>query len=140
VFELTVRIAFSLLVVLGIMWGLARVVRRPLGVRRAGTVAVLGRQQLSKGASVAIVKVADRAFLLGVTDGQVSMLAEVDPATVEETHPEPAVQRTSIPLDSLSALPTRPAAPNGALAGSVLSGQTWSQALRFLRERTIGTP
>ena len=131
-FELTVRIAFSLLVVLGIMWGLAKVARRPLGVRRAGVLAVLGRQQLSKGASVAIVRVADRALVLGVTDGQVNLLGEVDPAMIEEYRPEPAVQRTPVSLESLTAAPAVPTS-NGALAGSVLSAQTWSQTLRVLR-------
>jgi flagellar protein FliO/FliZ len=143
VFELTVRIVFSLLVVLALMWGLARMARRPLGMRRAGAVAVLGRQQLSKGASVAIVRVVDRALVLGVTDGQVTLLGEADLAAVEEYQPEPTVRREAVSLDELSGLrPTAsvPAQPTGALAGSVLSAQTWAHAMRFLRERTVRTP
>jgi len=66
-FELVLRIGFSLFVVLGLMWALARVVRRPLGAGRThGQLAVLNRQQLTRGAAVTVVKVADRAMILGV--------------------------------------------------------------------------
>ncbi|HEX5198444.1 MAG TPA: flagellar biosynthetic protein FliO [Actinoplanes sp.] len=87
-FELVLRIGFSLFVVLGLMWVLARVVRRPLGVGRAhGQLAVLNRQQLTRGAAVTVVKVADRAMVLGVTEQQVSFLGDADIADFE-SHPE----------------------------------------------------
>jgi len=87
-FELVLRIGFSLFVVLGLMWALARVVRRPLGVGRAhGQLAVLNRQQLTRNAAVTVVKVADRAMILGVTEQQVSFLGEADIAAFEH-HPE----------------------------------------------------
>jgi flagellar protein FliO/FliZ len=145
VFELIIRIAFSLLVVLALMWGLARVARRPLGARRTGVLTVLSRQQLSKGASVAIVKVVDRAMVLGVTDGQVTLLGEADLAAIEAFQAGPAVLREAVSLDELNGAvaPTAAAAPStvagsGPLAGSVLSSQTWSQTLRFLRGRMVG--
>jgi len=86
-FELVLRIGFSLFVVLGLMWALARVVRRPLGVGRAhGQLAVLNRQQLTRGAAVTVVKVADRAMILGITEQQVSFLGEADLTEFEEHH------------------------------------------------------
>jgi len=113
-FELVLRIGFSLFVVLGLMWALARVVRRPLGVGRAhGQLAVLNRQQLTRGAAVTVVKVADRAMILGVTEQQVSFLGEADIAEFEHhpeqrdhvehpgTHPEAAVGRLDRTLDYL---------------------------------------
>lgn len=100
-FEIAVRIVFSLLVVLGLMWALARLARRPLGLRRGGMVTVLGRQQLSRGASVAVVRVVDRALVLGITDAQVTLLGETDLEAIEEYQPEPAVHRTAVSLDEL---------------------------------------
>ena len=78
-FELVLRIGFSLFVVLGLMWALARVVRRPAGAGRAhGRLAVLNRQQLTRGAAVTVVRVADRAMILGITDQHVSLLGEAE--------------------------------------------------------------
>src|SRR2546421_12187413 len=76
--ELVLRIGFSLLVVLGLLWVLAKLARRPLAGRGGGTVAVLARQQITRGATVAVVRVLDRALIVGVTDGQVNLLGEAD--------------------------------------------------------------
>ena len=111
-FELLIRIAFALLVVLGLMWGLARLARRPLGGRGGGALEVLARQQLSRGSSVAVVRVADRALVLGVCDAGVSLLAAADLTQFEEPPPPP---RTG---------------------GSELSPATWRQAAAFVRGRT----
>jgi flagellar protein FliO/FliZ len=140
VIELTLRIVFSLLVVLALMWGIAKLVRRPLGTRRGGLIDVLGRQQLSRGASVAVVRVADRAMVLGVTDGHVTLLAETDLAAVEEYQPEAPVRRESLSVESLGNSRNRTApvvSPDGSLAGSILSTRTWAQTRDFLRERRV---
>jgi flagellar protein FliO/FliZ len=128
--ELLLRIAFSLLVVLALMWGLAKVARRPLARRGAGTgLAVLSRQQLTRNSSVAVVQVAGRALILGVTDSQVSMLAEADLADVRQEIDEPA-RREAVEL-----APAR--MPAGPLPGSLLSPHTWVQTLNVVRERTV---
>jgi flagellar protein FliO/FliZ len=140
VIELTIRIVFSLLVVVALMWGMAKLARKPLGIRRGGgLIEVLGRQQLSRGASVAVVRVADKALVLGVTDGRVSLIAETDLAAVEEYEPEAPVRREPLSLESLDSQPGPSAAsrPAGALGGSVLSRTTWTQTMQFLRERTV---
>ena len=95
-FELVLRIGLSLFVVLGMMWGLARLVRRPLTGRGHGALVVLNRQQLSRGAAVTVVKVADRVMVLGVTDQQVSLLGEADVADFEKPPPE---QRDHVDLE-----------------------------------------
>jgi flagellar protein FliO/FliZ len=87
--ELVLRVLCSLTVVFAILWALARLVRRPLGGRGAGTVTVVARQQLSRGSSVAVVKVADRALVLGVSDAGVSLLADADAALFPEPQPVP---------------------------------------------------
>jgi flagellar protein FliO/FliZ len=120
--EMVLRIGFSLLVVLGLLWLLGRVIRRPLAGRAAGALAVLARQQVTRGASVALVRVVDRALILGVTDGHVTLLGEAELAALSvpaDEHREPV-----------------PGQPSGRLDGSVLSPHTWSQTVEFLRSRT----
>ena len=138
-FELVLRIGFSLLVVLGMMWGLARVVRRPLS-RGHGALVVLNRQQLTRGAAVAVVRVADRAMILGVTEQQVNLLGEAD---VEAFEKHPHEHRDALPVDPelgpvADELPGRhPAAHrHGRLDGSLLSPRTWTSTIDFLRDRT----
>ena len=139
-FELVLRIGFSLFVVLGMMWGLARVVRRPLS-RGHGALVVLNRQQLTRGAAVAVVRVANRAMILGVTDQQVSLLGEADVEDFEK-HPHEHRDHLSVDPELGSAvddeLPGRhPAAPrHGRLDGSLLSPRTWASTVDFLRDRT----
>jgi flagellar protein FliO/FliZ len=132
-FELALRIGFSLLIIMGLMWALARVVRRPLGSGRPhGQLAVLNRQQLTRGAAVAVVKVADRAMILGVTDQQVSLLGEAD---IEAFERHPVEHRDHVALDS--DLPdAHPLGAPGRLDGSLLSPRTWGATLSFLRDRT----
>lgn len=145
--ELVIRIAFSLAVVLGLMWGLAKLARRPLTGRGGAALAVLTRQQLSRGSSIAVVRVADRALVVGVTDGQVTLLTETDLETVERQLAGPAAERRdAIALADAETGPARPTttgtpdevvAPGGRLAGSLLSPRTWTSTLDFLRERTV---
>ncbi|GII26154.1 flagellar biosynthetic protein FliO [Planosporangium mesophilum] len=134
--ELTIRIIFSLLVVVALMWGMAKLARKPLGIRKGGgLIEVLGRQQLSRGSSVAVVRIADKAMVLGVTDGQVSLIAETELSVIEEYQPEVALKRESLSLESLDS--PAPIGTAGPLTGSALSVDTWKQTLKFLRERTV---
>jgi flagellar protein FliO/FliZ len=131
-FELVLRIGFSLAVVLGLMWALARVVRRPLGVGRPhGQLAVLNRQQLTRGATVFVVKVADRAVVLGVTDQHVTSLGEADIADFEKHPPE---RRDHVHLDD--ELPT--AHPETEHAGRLdrTFAHPFGSTIDFLRDRT----
>jgi len=146
--ELVLRIGFSLAVIMGLLWGLARIVRRPLGGHRgSGPLAVLDRHQLSRGAAVTVVRVADRAVILGVTDQQVSFLGEADLKAFEHHGPErrdhievapDMVPDDALPLAPDSGLlpPAHPTTPPGRLDGSLLSPRTWASTLDFIRDRT----
>jgi flagellar protein FliO/FliZ len=142
--ELTLKILFSLGIVLVLMWTIARVVRKPLRGRASGTLAVLARQQLSRSASVAVVRVAGQALVVGVTDAQVSLLSETDLAAFEQAQAaQPVERRSPVPLNEESPRPRHakpepawPAQPSGPLGGSALSPRTWLQTVEFLRERT----
>jgi flagellar protein FliO/FliZ len=140
-FELVLRIGFSLLVVFGLLWGLAKVARRGgVGKRGSGSLSVLNRQSLSRGSSVAIVQVADRALILGVTDTQVSLLGETDlDAFGHEPHQAHKKRDplAIVPDDVLPPVyPTVLPHHGGKLDGSVLSPRTWGSTLDFLRDRT----
>jgi flagellar protein FliO/FliZ len=140
VIELVLRITLSLLIVLGLMWGLARLAKRPLARRGGGVLDVLSRQQLSRTSSVAVIRVADRALIVGITDTQISLLGEADLAAVERQLAEPGERRAAVPLDPTTPAPT--IVPGlgleqpGRLDGSVLSPKTWRSLADFLRERT----
>lgn len=123
--EMILRIGFSLLVVVGLLWLLGKAVRRPLGGRAAGALSVLARQQVTRGATVALVRVVDRALILGVTDGHVTLLGETDLAALSVPAPAAADERRE-------PVPVQP----GRLDGSVLSPRTWTQTVEFLRSRT----
>jgi flagellar protein FliO/FliZ len=120
--QIAVNMFLALALVLGLMWFLARLVRRPLGGRSAGATAVLARQPLTRGASVAVVRVGGRAFVLGVTDQNVTLLAEADPAAIEAAVNPPHEIREQIPLD-----------PAGPFTGSALSLSTWRRAVDAVR-------
>jgi len=139
-FELVLRIGFSLLVVFGLMWGLAKVARRGgVGRRGSGNLSVLNRQSLTRGSSVAVVQVADRALILGVTDTQVSLLGETDldafghePHGRHEPHDPAGGTAGVLPVMHPTVLPHH----GGKLDGSLLSPRTWGSTLDFLRDRT----
>ncbi|WP_433792346.1 flagellar biosynthetic protein FliO [Actinoplanes sp. CA-252034] len=135
--SLTLRVIASLLVVLMLMWLLAKAVRRPYTSRREGILAVLNRQQLSRGSAVAVVRVADRALVLGITEQQVSLLGETD-IDAFETEPEEHRDHMELESDGLHAkLPGRhPRSLGGRLDGSLLSPKTWVSTIEFLRDRT----
>jgi flagellar protein FliO/FliZ len=155
VFELLLRIGFSLIVVFVLMWGIAKVVRRPLAGRNGDLLAVVARQQMTRGASVAVVRVADRALIVGVTDNQVTLLGETTIEALEAPQQAAPARRSPIQLvadappalaeaEVITELPARPALPRqaapaqaGRLTGSLLSPATWAQTIEFLRERTV---
>ena len=134
-FELALRIGFSLLVILILMWALARAVRRPLGSGRhhGHVLAVLNRQQLTRGAAVTVVRVGDRAIVLGVTDTQVSLLGEADLEDFEIHHPS---HRDHVEVEGGGLPSAHPVPARGRLDGSLLSPRTWTSTIDFLRDRT----
>ncbi|MGZ4484249.1 MAG: FliO/MopB family protein [Nocardioidaceae bacterium] len=118
--ELVVRVTLSLAAVLGLFWLVARGASRRMAGASRGVVRVRGRQALSRTSSVAVVEVGDRVLVLGVSDGGVRLLTELDPeevadpAAAEDARPDPA---------------TRPSAVTGSpLSGSLLAPATWRQA------------
>jgi flagellar protein FliO/FliZ len=91
--ELTVRLVFSLAVVLGLLMLCARLAGRRFQGRQDTMVQVVHRQHISRNASVSVVNVAGRVLVLGSTDSEVRLLTELDPNEVDGST-ETAVART----------------------------------------------
>lgn len=126
--ELTVRLVASLAVVVGLMLLLARLVGKRYGARAGAPVQVLHRQPLSRSASVAVITVGARVLVVGTTDHQVSLLTELDPEELVDV--DLALGGTEEgDADADPDVVRAPAAADGALAGSLLSTQTWRQAI-----------
>ena len=77
--ELTLRLVFSLAVVLGLLLLLARLGSRRFKGQRGAIVRVLHRQPLTRTTSVSVVSVGSRILVLGTTEHQVRVLTELDP-------------------------------------------------------------
>ncbi len=88
--ELTIRLVASLAIVVGLLLLLARLGARRFSGSSKAVVHVLHRQQLSKASALAVVSVGSRVLVLGTTDHQVSLLAELEPADLEPADLEPA--------------------------------------------------
>jgi flagellar protein FliO/FliZ len=138
---LLLRVGLSLAVVIGLMWLAARALRGAVGGRGAGVVEVVAREALGRGSSVAVVRIADKALVLGVTDGHVSLLGETDLAAIEASR-TPS-RRTSAPVALGADGPEQllagsdPTATRGRLDGSILSPRTWRRAVEAVRDRTV---
>lgn len=147
--ELTVRLVLSLSLIVGILLLLTRLGARRFSGRHGSLIRVVHRQALTRGASVAVVTVGSRILVLGTTEHQVNVLSELDPDELElaeladliiqdEDDAVPASDGPAVVTEqparrsrgahrsaSTAAAPPTP----GALAGSVLSLQTWRQAI-----------
>lgn len=152
--ELVIRVVFSLAVVFGLIWLVARTSTRKFGGAARSMVRVVARQPLARTASLAVVEVGDRVLVVGVSENGVSLLTEMDPDELpaREIAPEIAPATAAV-AEAGAVLPTgarrlgpvlgaprrgkrRADGPTGGieglagtgLNGSVLSGQTWRQA------------
>lgn len=129
-----VRLVLSLAFVAVVLLVAARMAKkRGLG-RGASLVEVLARQPLTRTSSVNVIRVADRVFLVGSTEQQISLLAEMDDEAVTDAMAVPleAVDGTRAPTAIASAAPVP-----GMVAGSVFDRSQWSAFVQSLREKTV---
>lgn len=142
--ELALRLVASLAVVVGLLLLLQRFAARRFQGRAGATIQVVQRQALSRGSGVAVVTVAGRILVLGTTEQQVTLLTELDADELELDLADPFGSALTPEYDTATAeeqpvrvVPAHRATPaqtkDGLLAGSVLSPETWRQALRVTR-------
>lgn len=106
-FEVIVRLAASLAMVVAIILVAAKVLRRRGGLRLGRShdgprLDVLDRTSLTRNASVAVVRVGGRGLVVGITDQSVSLLSEA-PELIDRYESQHELSRSSSsPLEQLS--------------------------------------
>ena len=130
--ELAVRLILSLSVVLGLLLLLARIGGRKFRGKGDAMVQILHRQHLTRGSTISVVSVGSRVLVLGTTEQQVRVLTELDPDEIDVPVADLALEQDEQPKTALVSVPSR---GNTALAGSVLSAETWKQALAAATRR-----
>ncbi|SET96871.1 flagellar biosynthetic protein FliO [Geodermatophilus poikilotrophus] len=126
---MVIRLVLSLAFIGGVLWFAARVAKKRGIGQGNGLIEVVARQRMGRASSVSVVRIADRVLVVGSTEEQVTLLAEVDGDVVEEAIAERR-------LAAQPALTGGPGAP-GALAGSVFDRNGWTTFVSQLRERTV---
>ena len=123
---MVIRLVLSLAFIGAVLWFAARVAQKRGIGQGNGLIEVVARQRMGRASTVSVVRIADRVLVVGATEEQVTLLAEMDGDVVEEALAErrPAAQ------------PAVAGAP-GALAGSVFDRNSWTTFVSQLRERTV---
>ena len=94
---LTLRFVVSLAVVIGLIWGLARVKKR-VSPKGAGSINLVSKVPVSKKGSLLLVEVGGKTMMLGATDTSITLLSVIDTAAdIEESKED----RRPVSLDSL---------------------------------------
>jgi flagellar protein FliO/FliZ len=140
---LVLRVALSLALVLLLLWFLARRLGGRAGPSRAVPIDVVGRRALARRSGVAVVEVAGRLLLLGVSDGGVRLVADLgqppraapDPLDAGVLEPSPLLADPPAPPVVAGAPAAGPPDFAGVLAGSVLDKETWARARQALTGR-----
>jgi len=131
---LALRVLLSLAAVLGVIWYAQKKISKGTKARQGKTITVVGRQGVGAKASVAVIDVDGKRFLLGVTEHAVSILHTSDaPAAPAEAFA--AALETESPGAPAAIAAAKSIRPPGSspLAGSLLSADTWRRAFASLR-------
>ncbi|GAA2695912.1 MULTISPECIES: flagellar biosynthetic protein FliO [Actinosynnema] len=125
--ETALRVVIALVVVFGLMWGLGKLVRnKPVGGKLGGRgLQVLDRAQLTRNSMVAVVRVHDKALVIGVADGGVNLLMSTDAQEYAEAGER--VERVALDVERLRETAADDEAKRGL--GSVPVGEALGRLL-----------
>jgi flagellar protein FliO/FliZ len=135
-----IRLVLSLAFIAVVLLFAARVAqKRGLG-QGNGLIEVVARQRMGRASTLNVVRIADVVLVVGATEEQITLLAEVDSDAVEAALRERRVPAhvggaDDVATDHIPALGARPTSP--ALAGSVFDRNGWGSFVTQLRERTV---
>lgn len=160
---MVLRVIVSLVAVFGLLFYLRKRVLTRFGSPRASQLSVVERQGLGPKSSVVLLDVQGRRYLLGVAESSISVLDSfeapepVETDALEQVNAQPTMaersrafaahlstmRQGSVPANDPGADGSAvndqgtPAAlsstPSGALAGSILSPDTWRRAVAAVR-------
>jgi flagellar protein FliO/FliZ len=105
-----------------------------------GLIEVVARQRMGRTSTVNVVRIADVVLVIGATEEQVTLLAEVDAGAVDQALRErrPATRLGAVePVEDGGSPALAARSSNGALAGSVFDRQGWGTFVHQVRERTV---
>jgi flagellar protein FliO/FliZ len=143
---MVIRLFLSLAFVGGVLWFAARLAKkRGLGGTGNGLIEVVARQRMGRASTVNVVRIGDVCLVVGATEEQVTLLAEVDPETVDAAVRSKQAPRALAPVheeDDEGYQPVvRPRVTartsSGALNGSVFDKKGWGSFMTELREKTV---
>ena len=137
-----VRLVLCLAFVGGVLLFASRVAQKRGIGGTTGVIEVVARQRMGRSSSISVLRVAGRVLVVGSTEEQVTLLAEVEDDELQTalTAAVPPA-RTGGGDGTGERSPGRPArggsGGSGVLAGSVLDRGTWTSVVQELRERTV---
>ncbi|SDF25983.1 flagellar protein FliO/FliZ [Blastococcus aurantiacus] len=159
-----IRLILSLAFIGGVLLFAARLAKkRGLG-QGNGLIEVVARHRLGRTSTLNVVRIADVVLVVGATEEQVTLLAEIDSDSIDDALHErtPVRQLPSAthdddlgrhhddlgrhhdehldPRHELDRGPRVARPSTGALAGSVLDRQGWGNLVDQMRERTVRRP
>ena len=133
-----IRLILSLAFIAAVLFFAARLAqKRGLG-QGNGVIEVIARQRMGRASTVNVIRVADLVLVVGATEEQVTVLAEVDPAALDEALAErrPPPRLHAAPAEG-AATAVAPRGTPAALSGSVFDRAGWGTLVNSLRERTV---
>jgi flagellar protein FliO/FliZ len=140
-----IRLILSLgFIAVVLLWAARLAKKKGLG-QGNGLIEIVARQRMGRSSTVNVVRIADVVLVIGATEEQITLLAEVDSEVVDSAL---AVRRVPAPRSTGDGVapagvvgPTRAArTSSGALAGSVFDVAGWGSFMHQLRERTVRKP
>ncbi|MGZ6871663.1 MAG: FliO/MopB family protein [Blastococcus sp.] len=106
-----------------------------------GLIEVVARQRMGRTSTVNVVRIADVVLVVGATEEQVTLLAEVDSdavdAALRERRPPARLGAVGSPAEDGDSPARAARVSSGALAGSVFDRNGWGTFVNQLRERTV---
>ena len=139
-----IRLILSLGFIAVVLFYAARLAKKKGLGQGNGLIEVISRQRLGRSSTVNVVRIADVVLVIGATEEQVTLLAEVDSEAVDAALAE---RRVPAPRPAADAAVPGGAAPapvarssTGVLAGSVFDRAGWGTLVHQLRERTVRKP
>jgi flagellar protein FliO/FliZ len=143
-----IRLILSLgFIAVVLLWAARLAKKKGLG-QGNGLIEVIARQRMGRSSTVNVVRIADVVLVIGATEEQVTLLAEVDSEIVDSALAQRRLPPPRPAADGAAgAAPAAPGAPvvaartsSGALAGSVFDPAGWGTFVHSLRERTVRKP
>jgi flagellar protein FliO/FliZ len=142
-----IRLILSLGFIAVVLLSAARLAKKKGLGQGNGVIEVVARQRMGRSSTVNVVRIADVVLVIGATEENITLLAEVDSETVDAALAQRRVPAPRPAETAAGASATGAVAPalvartsSGALAGSVFDRAGWGSFVRELRERTVRKP